>query len=164
MHDSDSTVQRQAETIIVEKLAKRLQKNLSPKVKFKIGNFSLEVDAIDDEGGLYEIYAHVGKLKPGHRKKIASDMLKLLLIEKREGKREKYIAIVNDNDIKNELDENSQSWLALAIKELGFNLQPVNLPLNIIEQIKKIQKRQKLPLKERRITKHKIENNLSEVN
>ncbi|MDD4181353.1 MAG: hypothetical protein PHE87_06975 [Victivallaceae bacterium] len=149
MHDSDSTVQRDVEAIIIEELEKSFDKVFKAKEenRIKIGNFSFEVDAVDTEGGLYEIYAHVGKQKPAQRKKIASDLLKLLLIEKKTVKREKYFVIVNDNDIKNELGENSQSWLALAIREFGFNLLAVDLSPDKIKDLKECQKRQDCSLK-----------------
>ena len=80
-HDSDSTIQRDAERSARDVLAKALGKPLAPRTVRLGGGALVQVDAVAaDESVFAEILAHHGPLKGGQRHKIATDALKLITI------------------------------------------------------------------------------------
>lgn len=129
--ESDSSVQRGLEIEIFEEFKKELgnadiQHNdkliplkKNPKVKINPDFYSEEHRIIG------EIHAHLGKLKPAQVRKVATDVLKMLLFEKDYGKKfEKYI-VVCDPAEKEQLE--GDSYLAEAIKRFKVHIVCVKL-------------------------------------
>jgi hypothetical protein len=80
-YDSDSTVQREAEPLILAAVSQLVGQALSPKlVEFESGA-RVQVDGVDaDESVFVEVFAHQGALKGGQQKKVSNDALKLITL------------------------------------------------------------------------------------
>ncbi|WFA82710.1 hypothetical protein [Paenibacillus amylolyticus] len=125
------------------------EKTLLNKYKKLIGNTRIKPQRLilDEENNVYidldgyeegqyaiEIYAHIGSLKAGQRKKIATDILKLSLIDV-----PNKILIVH-NDVKNWLDKNS--WIASAVKKHNIKVESADYSKTMEEKIRRTQKKQ----------------------
>lgn len=126
-HRSDSTAQREAEAHLRATLAKRINVDLAPR-KIELGDgVAPEVDGCSQDGSvIVELYARIGKTKPGQRRKIASDILKLLLIEKRRQKPCRKILGFADEVTARCVRSNS--WLAAAVEACDFEVHVLELP------------------------------------
>jgi hypothetical protein len=139
-HHSDSTTQIELEKIILEKIIEYNPINVklenqffsnallepleNPKLSFLIDFYNIEKRIFG------EIYVCKFPLKSGHLRKIKSDILKLLTIEKIVGDIDKYIVLtielnVNQGSIQTEdslkkFKENS--WLSYAIKKFNIHI------------------------------------------
>jgi hypothetical protein len=123
-HPSDSQVQRDIEKEVLAKFdnqhstwkkvnlvnlpaGKELAKKVKPDSVWK-----------DDDGVLViaECYVRIGKLKPGHHRKIATDILKLISLKDEFGKRKppRLLLIVPD-EIGSQLE--GKNWLSLVISK-----------------------------------------------
>lgn len=89
-----------------------------------------------------EIHVHIGRLKGAQPDKIASDVLKMLLYEKKSGGEwKKYIAVC----CKEELEQlKGSSFLAQSIREYGVELLYVDLPAELRSALSESIKRQNL--------------------
>jgi len=123
-HLSDSKVQRDIEKEIlaeleenhpnwqrVDLLALPAAKELAKKVK---------PDAVwKDENGIIiiaECYVRIGKLKPGHRRKIATDILKLISLTDELGEENSmHLLLLVPEELGTQLEGND--WLSLVIKK-----------------------------------------------
>jgi hypothetical protein len=84
-HASDSAEQREMEGAVLVALAAKLGVTFSADVHPQLGGLKLDGFAGTTVPVLVEVFAHVGRAKGGQRHKIAHDMTKLLLAEKRLG-------------------------------------------------------------------------------
>jgi hypothetical protein len=123
-HKSDSKVQRNIETEVLTEFEKQyphwkkvdlltlpVGKELAKKVK---------PDAVwrDEEGIIVmaECYVRVGKLKPGHRRKIATDILKLISLKDEFGEdNPPHLLLVVPEELGPQLEGND--WLSLVISK-----------------------------------------------
>ena len=89
-----------------------------------------------------EIHAHLGRLKGSQPDKIASDILKMLLHDKKNGQVwEKYIVVC----CKDEYEQLSgNSFLAEAIRELNVKLLLIDLPVKLHNELSESMKKQNL--------------------
>lgn len=110
IHKSDSLTQRNVEDEIFKKLEKfpKIQEKLGSKElkkdEFPIGSVKFQVDFYNEECGIFgEIYASNFPLKSGHSRKIRTDILKMITIEKlKKVDVEKYLVLtVHKKDFKN---------------------------------------------------------------
>jgi len=149
---SDSSFQKvDIEKYVIEKLKKDsalLKKeprllNIKPNYIVNKTDTIFEFDfSIEDEKIIGEIYAGIEELKSGQRRKIATDILKMIYYEKlSESKIEKYIILVDDK-IK-VLLENGKSWLSKLIKSYCIILHVVQLDEKLMDELKSAKERQK---------------------
>ena len=80
-----------------------------------------------------ECYARIGKLKPGHRRKIATDLLKLIFIKDEFGESNSpRLLLVVPEELGSQLE--GTDWLSLIITK---KIELIKIPLND-EQCKKL--------------------------
>ncbi len=142
-HFSTSSEQQSAEGFILETLNKtegfKLQ---SSKVTLPSG-CSVQLDGFDsDNRAVCEIYARIGKLKGSQPDKLASDFLKMQLVEKEFGYSFTKIFCFASDEARSYVK--GKSWLAQAAKEFGIIIKTVSLPPEIELNIKNAQSRQKM--------------------
>jgi hypothetical protein len=138
-HSSD--FQLQIENIIRNEISKSLNKELDFGKILKTENF--HVDFFTKEFDLIgEIYVFEGILKSGQKRKVASDILKLITIKK----------ILNRNDVECKMlitDESAvtyfstKSWISKTIKEFNIKLEFFKLDSEKVIELQTIRKRQK---------------------
>lgn len=123
-HPSDSRVQREIEEEILsdlEKLNPYWQNvDLSKLPAGRELARKVKPDAVwRDEKGIIviaECYVCVGKLKPGHRRKIATDILKLISLKDEFGKDDSTrLLLVVPEELGNQLEDND--WLSVIISK-----------------------------------------------
>ncbi|MCF6271053.1 MAG: hypothetical protein L3J41_15175 [Melioribacteraceae bacterium] len=93
MKDSDSSVQRYIENIVLRKIGLESRKIKVEDVTFNFDGYS-ERNSI-----IAEIYSGIKTLKSAQRQKISQDILKMILYEKMVFKIFKKKIVVIDNDI-----------------------------------------------------------------
>ena len=81
---SNSIEQQNAERIIFEKVKKSLGIELKENPKISVGSTYIQPDFYSKDNHIIgEIFAHIGKPKAGQDRKVAKDILKMLLLEKK---------------------------------------------------------------------------------
>lgn len=136
MNDSDSSVQREVEEYVLH------NKGLKPLEE------SLKIDGVEflfdgySENAVAEVYAGLDKLLAGQKRKIAQDILKMVLYEKLSGKKGllKSIILV-DHKIEQILNEGN-SWLSKAIEVYNIKIEVVKLPPEMYRELVKAKNRQ----------------------
>lgn len=131
---SDSAVQRETERVMLNRLGE--QHHEWQRVNWKtlaaeLGLASMwqktEPDAVwktDSEVIIAECYSHVGQMKPGHRRKLAMDALKLLALRSAlEGNFVRCLLVV-PKELIGELA--GDGWFPAALR-LATEIVPVNL-------------------------------------
>jgi hypothetical protein len=140
-HASDSSEQQKAEVVALglanEKLSVTLHRD---RLTFPRG-VCIDVDGIDHERRvLCEVYCRLGILKPAHKHKVASDMLKLILAERELGGTwRKVICLVDDEAFRT---ISGRSWLKAVADRFGVELITVALPADVRALVKAAQGRQ----------------------
>jgi hypothetical protein len=139
-----SDVQCKIEQIIREKIQKKngyeeKNRNLHIReIKFEPDFYFW--DSKNNKNIIGEIYAHVGALKDGQKKKIAKDCLKLIAFERHYDEQEtlekQFICV--DNSV--EIYLNGKSWLAKIFK--SFDIEVINYKELKEEHKQEIQKAQ----------------------
>lgn len=143
---SDSTVQQEAEKIIFEEVKVELGTELQSNAKLFLDQVKYSYilpDFYSEEHKIIgEIFAHVGKPKPAQDKKIAYDILKMLLWERKANcKYKKIIVVCDDLEFKK---LTGKSAIAESIREFGIEIMKVDIDRMYIENIKNAQERQKM--------------------
>ncbi len=102
------------------------------------------MDGFDEEKKIIcEIYARIGTLKPGQKQKVASDFLKMLLVEKTKNcQLDKYFIFVDEEAAK---QVEGKSWLSCAAKNFCINIEVIELSEKQKKSLEIAQKRQNLP-------------------
>ncbi|WP_353952524.1 hypothetical protein V6K52_03505 [Knoellia sp. S7-12] len=141
-HLSDSAVQRNAESAIVEALAAQLgcKGELKPKRVSVLGGSYVQLDACsDDERILVEAYARQGKLKGAQIKKISQDILKLALLKRDPGLSDsRAIAVFASEEARDSI----KGWIRSAAEQFGIELVVVEIPEALRDEIMVAQARQ----------------------
>jgi len=142
-HPSSSSVQKGAETELLKMLGQKLKCVLEPhEIKFNKKS-SIQIDGFSDKGRiLCEVYAHVGTLRGGQPDKIAADILKLNLAEKRKGGQWRKILLFADDLACKQLE--GSSWLAEACKESQIVIEVAEASKEIREKISAAKQRQRM--------------------
>jgi len=133
----------------------RIEKEIFKKLMLQAGDIELDskiklsFDGIKDANGktcLYEIYCGMDKLNPGHRRKIANDILKMVFYEKFKEMEFNKKLIVVDEKIKDLLNsQNHSTWLNLAIKEFAIEVEYVKIDEELENELIKARKDQSKP-------------------
>lgn len=122
---SDSSVQCEIENILFCRIQSELNLKLEKNPVITLTNNSdikIQPDFFSAEAKVIgEIHSHIGWLKPAQSKKIAADILKILLLEKDLGEKfDKYIVVCSD-------DENKQlrgsSFIAEVIRQYEIKIR-----------------------------------------
>ncbi len=143
MKASSSLEQQTIEKYILETLNKQEGLDLRP-TKLKLDkNTEVWLDGYDERNStICEIYAHIGKLKGSQPDKIASDFLKMILVQKcKKISLKKNICFASEEAAKKVI---GKSWLALTAKEFNIDIVVILLPKEKEKEILQAQKRQKM--------------------
>lgn len=143
---SDSSEQQKSEAIIFELVQKLLGFTLEANPKISIANsvFSyIQPDFYSEERKIIgEIFSHIGKPKKAQDNKIANDILKMLLLEKKRNcKYRKIIAVCDEMELKK---LHGQSALAESIREFGIEVIMIEIDQSQKKIILEAQERQKM--------------------
>lgn len=140
-HLSDSSVQRNVEPACLQLVCETLGVSLSPdNVQLDDGT-RFQVDGIDRHHRIVcEIFAHVGKMRDGQRKKLARDILKLLAVENAMGGKWRKIICVTDEPARHFLT--GRSWCASVIRQFQCEVVMASIGDDIWLQIEGAQKLQ----------------------
>jgi hypothetical protein len=143
MKPSSSLEQQSVEGYILDELNKQERLKLESKKLQLSDGISVQLDGFDEEkDAVCEIYAHIGKLKGSQPDKVASDFLKMLLVEKyRERKMRKYFCFVSEEAASK---VKGNSWLASVAKNFGIEIKVIELPEDKKSEILEAQERQKM--------------------
>jgi len=140
-HVSDSAEQRDAEAAVIKLLELEVGCSLGEESVPLGGGALMKIDAVNREHHiLCEVYSRIGKLKGSQPDKLASDMLKLLLAESALGGAWRKIVCLADTEAAKCVQ--GRSWLAVAARQMGFEVKIVSLPPGIREQLLAAQRRQ----------------------
>lgn len=126
-HKSDSSEQGRAQSDMLDAVNRKRRLTLRPEaLKLKHG-IRVELDGYDpDTRSLCEVYAHIGPLKGSQPDKIASDILKMLLVENDLGGRWHKIYCFADEAAAEKLK--GDSWLACVARQFAVEPETVDLP------------------------------------
>jgi hypothetical protein len=126
IHPADSSAQSNAEEAFRAAVEKRLRVKL-PKTKISLGSKTyVEVDGVSASGHVYvEFFAHVGALKSGQRRKVASDALKLVTLTRGQEGVAAYIAVCDP--VVADYLESGTNWLSTALSRAGIKVLNVKL-------------------------------------
>lgn len=140
-HPSDSTEQVQAQKEILLLINQEYNLNLTSR-KILIDDTLFQVDGYSEEPPiLCEIYARIGKMKVAQHNKIAKDILKMLLIEKMNGKQSrKIIAFSDEEAVQPFLD--SESWYSKLKDNFNIEIIIIQIPDELRSNLIQAQKRQ----------------------
>lgn len=148
--DSKSDVQAEIEAIMLPKIKKEICDNTIVKPERlpidKSGTVYICPDFYSEENRIIgEIHAHIGRLKGAQSDKIASDVLKMLLLEKEQGiEYKKYIAVCDQDEYK---QLSGKSALAESIRVFGIELLFISIPEKDYERLQESIRKQNLLVK-----------------
>lgn len=126
MHASSSTEQQQIESVILATLNQKLGLNLAPRRLSLSETTTVQLDGLDEENQVAcEIYARLGKLKGSQPDKVASDLLKLTLVEDVLGGRWRKILCFASEEAARVVQ--GRSWLAAAAARFQVEVHLVTL-------------------------------------
>ncbi len=142
MHKSDSLEQRSAEDLAREWLSSQLGQSLTYGA-VKLSKCSVQIDGYNEQAKIAcEIYCRVGKLKGSQPDKIASDILKLVLVEREIGGEWTKVICFVDNEAAKVL--NKLSWLSTIAADLGVQCLVAPISDEVKQKILLAQNRQKM--------------------
>ena len=141
---SSSHVQRHAEDVIFPLLEEKLGLVLEKNQKIVLSDAAhIEPDFYSESGKVVgEIYSHIGTPKPGQQRKIANDILKLLLLEKATGEKFRKIIVVCDEAVHRYLI--GKSFVAESIRQFDIEVLLVEVPSELKSEILLAQKDQEM--------------------
>lgn len=124
LHVSDSTPQREAESVILDLVAQQVGASLQ-KRRLKVGAATVEVDGADDAESVFvEIFAHQGRLKGGQVHKVARDALKLITLGRDRRAARLILAFADEEAARRAV---GSSWLAEALRLWGVEVLTVEI-------------------------------------
>lgn len=137
-----SLEQRDAERLMLDQLGLRLGVALHPRRVTHQSGAYVEVDgASEDLRFLVECWAHQGTAKVAQKYKLVNDAVKLSWIAKTLDRTpERLILCVSDELAVAHL--RGSSWQRAAIRDLGVEIEVVDLPEAVVQTIRAAQKRQ----------------------
>ncbi|MFC2119890.1 hypothetical protein ACFLQ4_02345 [Bacteroidota bacterium] len=140
-HPSASSEQQLAHKEILALLNQTHNLNLSSK-KILIDDTLFQIDGYSEEPLiLCEIYSRIGKMKVAQHNKIAKDILKMLLIEKMEGKQYRKIISFADEEAAQPFLK-SEAWYSKLKENFNIEIIIVHIPDELRNNLIQAQKRQ----------------------
>ncbi len=92
----------------------------------------VEIDGMDEGGTVAcEVYAHVGTLRGGQPKKLATDLLKLVVLradQEQPGRRPVRLVLVVVDEPAERTLTSVKSWLGSAVRRFGVEVLRLDLP------------------------------------
>lgn len=148
--DGDSAVQREIEPEVLAGLGSRLSVHLAPQ-SFRLGDgCRVEIDGCSTHPPvLCEVFAHMGVLLPGQKKKIITDAFKLIYAEKALAIQAHKILALTDDAAAAAL--RGRAWYAQAFTALGIEVHVVKLSAASEERLRAAQGRQGRAFRARRV-------------
>lgn len=142
-HRSDSSVQRDAESAIIDALSTKLGLSLVQGGQVTLaGGVKIQLDARSADGRVVvEAYARQGSLKGGQLKKVAQDVLKLAIIRRQPGQEDTRAIVVFASP---EALASVSKWVRQAAADFGVELVVVDIDGELRTQILEAQSRQKM--------------------
>lgn len=140
-HPSDSLAQRSAEAALLVELGRILGFAVAgDRVDLEDGCFA-NVDGINREHRfICEVYSRIGKLQAAQVEKVASDVLKLSVLEHALGGKWRKAMCFADKTAANVL--RNRSWLAKAARDTNVEVIVVPLPQGVHDAVLAAQVRQ----------------------
>ena len=139
-HQSDSSEQRSAESIIRAQIASDVGKGLVARSLLLPDGARVDVDGVaDDESVLVEIFAHQGRLKGARPKKVAQDALKLITLARTRPSARLILAFGDRVAAASVL---GRSWLAEALRTWNVEVLVVDLEEEVRRELLAAQARQ----------------------
>lgn len=167
-HLSDSKVQRKIEAEVLKKLgdSERFNTDIFP-FSFHLDGYRFDVDGVigvseidghyqfEENIHLFEVYARIGKLESGHKRKLNGDVLKLITVERQIRKTSsiqpltinKYIVLVH-KPIKDQIE--GKNWFASTLHLFGFEVVVVEISEEDMKKLESTIKDQAEGFKERK--------------
>lgn len=140
-HPSRSNEQKHAESEMLKKLNRKRRIALAPGSVTLENGTKVQIDGIDkSKQVLCEVYAHIGPMKGSQPDKVGTDMLKLILVERENGRRWHKILCFADKEAMRRFS--GKSWLAEAAQMFHFELELVTLPHKARIKVRRAQRRQ----------------------
>ena len=125
-HPSSSRAQQLAEVELVESVSDSIGVTLAP-ASLRIGSdATIQVDGYSETGRVIcEAYVRMGQLKAGHKRKLTTDLFKLVLAERLlEGDWRKIVVVSGKES---HIWLTGSSWQALAAQEFGIEVRRMEL-------------------------------------
>ena len=144
-------VQQKVEKILFDKMCAELQDDSLKPNQSLVLDSETGVEIVPDFFSeathvIGEIYAHMGKLRGSQGDKIAADILKMLLYEKKSGIQcRKYFVICSEEVEKQLL---GKSALAESIKAFGVCVKRFPLDKDVTEELLRAQQRQDISIRQ----------------
>ncbi|MEU8153137.1 hypothetical protein AB0B94_05695 [Micromonospora sp. NPDC048986] len=138
-----SSVQRQAETAILDGLADLLGYKVIPARLHLAGGEYVDVDGVSHAPPtLVEAWAHQGPPKGGQKHKILADALKLIHVGRELGGHHQLILCFSDEQAARSFQPEARTWYAAALKAHHVDVLVVDLSAEWRERIRIAQQRQ----------------------
>lgn len=143
LHLSSSREQSKAESVILSEINRLYGLNLEPTSFLLSDRHKVQIDGLDEKNSVIcEIYARVGKLKGSQPDKLASDLLKMALVEKLTDRVwRKIMCFCNESAA---MTLKGRSWLATVAAHFAVEVIVVEIPEKTREALLMAQKRQKM--------------------
>jgi hypothetical protein len=139
----DSSVQREAERVIIETLGRELGCTFTQRTRKLIGGAVLKFDGVCEEPPiLVEAWAHQGPARAGQKHKVMVDALRLAWAASAlypAGDAWKILALADDEAAAHLM---GGSWMKAALEHLGVSVRVVKIPDDLRERIRHAQRRQ----------------------
>ena len=143
---SSSTEQQYIEEVVISRIRNLLDIPFEKNSKISVGissNTYIQPDFYSkEEMVIGEVYAHIGTTKSAQDKKLANDILKMLLLDRKTHYVHRKIIVVCDDKVSQKLK--GKGWLAECIREYDIEILQVELTTEERELVINAQKRQKM--------------------
>ncbi len=137
-HASDSAVQREAETKIVDGVAKRIGVRLAKRSVELPGGASAEVDGVSEDYSVFvEAFARQGAMKGGQKRKVALDTLKLITLRRQHAGARAILAFCDRGAA-----DSLTGWAAEAVRMWDVEVAVVSIPQTLRRRLLETQARQ----------------------
>lgn len=146
-YKSNSNEQQCAEKFIFHEIEKLFNITLKQNPKIYLNENKktyVQPDFYSEEDNIIgEIFSHIGKYKGSQPRKIANDILKMVLLDKVKNKKHKKFFVVCGEDEKNVL-EKSCSWLSESIRRFEIKVIKIDIPDDLKGHVLSAQDRQRM--------------------
>lgn len=139
---SPSDVHREAEQSMFKVIKESLGVELENNAQISVGSAYIQPDFYsEDDHIIGEIFAHIGKPKAGQDRKVAKDILKMLLLEKETGDAYKKMIVVCDEEQEKKLK--GVSWIAECIRQFEIEVEMIDIDPDLRDKLKVQQEQQR---------------------
>jgi hypothetical protein len=137
----DSLEQRDAEKVAIQLLGEKLGVVLTPRRLPLPDGGRIELDGVSDQPPiLVEVWAHQGPPKAAQKAKVMTDAMRLLFAARVLGTAPRLILGLTDRAAAAHFT--GRTWMSQALRELGVEVEIVELPEPVRESVLRAQARQ----------------------